>query len=219
MITPISSLQNIRNEYTKAGLNERDVHADPVEQFTIWFNEALSSKVIEPNAMTLATVDAQNRPSVRVVLLKNVDERGFTFYTNYDSHKGKDIAYNKHVSILFFWPELERQVRIEGVASKLSFEESELYFHSRPFASQIGAISSPQSEIIESRDVLDKKNKELEKKYEDASVPMPNYWGGYLIVPKLIEFWQGGAGRLHDRLVFTKEEDEKNNWKISRLAP
>ena len=219
MTTPISSLQDIRNEYTKAGLNESDINKDPIEQFTVWFNEALTSKVIEPNAMTLATVDVHGKPSVRIVLLKNVDQRGFTFYTNYDSHKGKDIAHNHHVSILFFWPELERQVRVEGIASKLSFEESEHYFHSRPFASQIGAISSPQSEIIENRAVLDKKNSELEKLFKNATVPMPNHWGGYIIVPELIEFWQGGAGRLHDRLAYTKEMNEGMNWKINRLAP
>lgn len=216
MTVPISSIQDIRNDYIKAALNENDMHVDPVQQFIRWFNEALSSKVTEPNAMALATVDKNGKPSTRIVLLKNVDERGFVFYTNYDSHKGKDIATNNQVSVLFFWPELERQVRIEGIADKLSFEESEGYFHSRPFASQIGAIASPQSMIIESRDVLDKKNKELEEKYKDKIVPMPCHWGGYLIIPEQIEFWQGGAGRLHDRLVYTKN---MNAWKIDRLAP
>ena len=219
MTIPISSLKDIRNEYTKAGLTENDIQADPIEQFIMWFNEALASKVLEPNAMALATVDKNDKPSVRIVLLKNVDKRGFTFYTNYNSHKGKDIAVNNQVSTLFFWPELERQVRIEGVVNKLSFEESEHYFHSRPFASQIGAISSPQSEIIESRDFLDTKNKELSDQYRNEIVPMPEYWGGYLIVPELIEFWQGGVGRLHDRFVFVKEKTDQQQWKMNRLAP
>ncbi len=219
MTIPISSLKDIRNEYTKAGLTENDIQADPIEQFIMWFNEALASKVLEPNAMALATVDKNDKPSVRIVLLKNVDKRGFTFYTNYNSHKGKDIAVNNQVSTLFFWPELERQVRIEGVVNKLSFEESEHYFHSRPFASQIGAISSPQSEIIESRDFLDTKNKELSDQYKNEIVPMPEYWGGYLIVPELIEFWQGGVGRLHDRFVFVKEKTDQQQWKMNRLAP
>lgn len=216
MTSPISPIHKIRSEYIKSALNEKDMNGDPIQQFIHWFNEALHADVIEPSSMTVATANSAGRPSARTVLLKNIDERGFVFYTNYDSQKGKDISENNQVSILFFWPELERQVRIEGLAEKLSRQESEAYFHSRPIGSQIGAITSPQSAVIESREFLDCRNKELEAEYKDKEIPMPAHWGGYLIVPHRIEFWQGGASRLHDRLVYTCLNEE---WKLERLAP
>lgn len=216
MTIPLSPIDRIRSEYVKAALNEKDLNADPIQQFIHWFNEARAADVLEPSAMTLATVNAHGRPSIRTVLLKNVDPRGFIFYTNYDSQKGKDLAENNQVSLLFFWPELERQVRIEGLSEKISRQESETYFHSRPIGSQIGAISSPQSEVIESRDFLDHRNQAVIAKYLDKEIPMPAHWGGYLIVPHRIEFWQGRANRLHDRLVYSLTD---HAWRIDRLAP
>lgn len=216
MRTPLKSLQTIRNNYTYSALNEKDVDSNPIQQFIKWFNEALALKVLEPTGMTLATVNPEGKPSTRIVLLKGVDERGFTFYTNYTSQKGSEIQHNNQVSLLFFWPELERQIRIEGIAKKLSKEESEKYFHSRPRASQIGAVASPQSKVINNREVLNNRNKDLEIEFNEKEIPMPTYWGGYLITPQQIEFWQGGSGRLHDRLQYVKEDED---WKITRLAP
>ncbi len=212
----IPELHSIRQEYIKEELNEENVNSDPLQQFIRWLDHALLSKVLEPSAMTIATVNSSGQPSARTVLLKNVNDKGFTFYTNYNSQKGKDLAENNRISLLFFWPELERQVRIEGKAEKTSIEESVAYFHSRPFGSQIGAVISPQSEIIENREILKNKVKELELKYKDKVVPMPEHWGGYLVTPHKIEFWQGGASRLHDRLLYTKTN---LGWKIQRLAP
>lgn len=212
----VPELHNIRQEYIKEALNEENVNCDPIQQFINWMNEALHSKVIEPSAMTVATVSPNGQPSARIVLLKNINEQGFVFFTNYNSHKGKDLSENNRISLLFFWPELERQIRVEGKVEKLPFEESEEYFHSRPLGSQIAAMASPQSEVIANREVLTKRTKELEKEFEDESVPMPKHWGGYLVIPLRIEFWQGGASRLHDRLLYTKT---KIGWKIQRLAP
>jgi pyridoxamine-phosphate oxidase len=212
----VPELHNIRQEYIKEALNEESVNLDPIQQFINWMNEALHSKVIEPNAMTIATVNPDGQPSARIVLLKNINTQGFVFFTNYNSHKGKDLSENNRVSLLLFWPELERQIRIEGKAEKLPFGESESYFHSRPFGSQIGALASPQSEVIPNRKALIGKIKELEKEFHDKPVPMPKHWGGYLVRPDKIEFWQGGASRLHDRLRYTKIE---SGWKIERLAP
>lgn len=214
MIVP--ELHNIRQDYIKEALNEESVNLNPIHQFISWMNEALHSKVIEPNAMTIATVDSSGQPSARVVLLKNIKEQGFVFFTNYNSHKGKDIAENNRVALLLFWPELERQVRIEGKAEKLPFEDSETYFQSRPFGSQIGAFASPQSEVIPDRKSLTRKIEELEKKFQNKHVPMPLHWGGYLVRPDKIEFWQGGASRLHDRLQYRKTNE---GWSIDRLAP
>lgn len=214
MIVP--ELHSIRQEYIKEKLNEENVNSDPIQQFVRWMDHALLSKVMEPSAMTVATVNQLGQPSARTVLLKNITDKGFVFYTNYNSQKGQDLAENNRVSLLFFWPELERQVRIEGKVEKISREESEIYFHSRPFGSQIGAIASPQSEVIENRDVLKDKVEELELNYKDKIIPMPEHWGGYLVDPHKIEFWQGGASRLHDRLVYTSTN---LGWKIQRLAP
>lgn len=212
----IPELHSIRREYIKEELNEDSVNSDPIQQFIRWMDHALLSKVLEPSAMTVATVNQFGQPSARTVLLKHINDKGFVFYTNYNSQKGKDLAENNRISLLFFWPELERQVRIEGIVEKISKKESEEYFHSRPLGSQIGAVISPQSEVIKGRDILNNRVKEMELKYKDEVVPMPEHWGGYLVMPHKIEYWQGGASRLHDRLVYTKTN---SGWKIQRLAP
>ncbi|EHQ29433.1 pyridoxamine 5'-phosphate oxidase [Mucilaginibacter paludis] len=210
-------IQNLREDYTAASLSEHDVVKNPINQFERWFKEALDAKVTEPNAMTLATATTAGRPSARIVLLKDFNSDGFVFYTNYLSRKGKELAKNPFASLLFFWPELQRQVNIEGTVEKVSREESEKYFHSRPKGSQVGAIVSPQSQEIASRDVLEKKWIELEAAYADKTVPKPAHWGGYILKPNVVEFWQGGPSRLHDRIVFKRAD--KNSWKIVRLAP
>lgn len=212
----ISKLHNIRQEYIKEELLESRLHPNPLKQFSSWMNDAFESKVLEPTAMTIATVNSSGQPSTRTVLLKDITPKGFVFYTNYNSQKGKDLTTNSRISLLFFWPELERQVRIEGKAEKTSFQDSETYFHSRPFGSQISALISPQSEIIESREILKSKIEAYKAKYRNQPIPMPNYWGGYLVVPHRIEFWQGGANRLHDRLVYVLNGE---SWQIQRLAP
>lgn len=214
--TDISQLHNIRTDYKKLELDESQVDQDPIKQFISWFNEALHSEVMEPNAMTLATASADGQPNARTVLLKHIDDRGFVFFTNYDSKKGTEIAENKKVSLLFFWPELERQVRIQGIAEKISFEESETYFHSRPRGSQLGALASHQSARIENRDVIEKKLAELEEKYNDSEIPLGDFWGGYCVKPLQLEFWQGGSNRLHDRIVY-KHDTPK--WEIFRISP
>jgi pyridoxamine-phosphate oxidase len=210
-------IQNLRQDYTAATLSENDTKANPINQFEQWFNEALAAKLHEPNAMTLATASPSGKPSARIVLLKGFNQSGFIFYTNYLSRKGKEITKNPQGAITFYWGELERQVRIEGTIEKLSKEESEKYFHSRPKGSQIGAVVSPQSQEIDSRDGLEKKWSELETEYADKEVPKPSFWGGYILNPQLIEFWQGRSSRLHDRILFKKVD--KKNWKKVRLAP
>lgn len=210
-------IQNLRNDYQAASLSEKDVNANPIVQFEHWFNEALAAEVHEPNAMTLSTATTDGRPSARIVLLKGVDHNGFVFFTNYLSRKGKELNKNPLAALTFFWGPLERQVRVEGTIEKLSKEASEKYFHSRPKGSQIGAVASPQSQEIAGRDVLEQKWTELEAQYADKEVPKPTYWGGYVLKPTLVEFWQGRASRLHDRIVYKKAD--KNNWKIVRLAP
>ena len=216
MSIDLNSIHRIRQEYKKATLNEENVNVNALTQFEIWFGDALEAEVIEPNAMTLSTVNREGVPSSRIVLLKKVDDSGFTFFTNYSSKKAADIERNNKVSLLFFWPQLERQVRVTGLAEKVSVFDSEEYFHSRPFASQIGAIASPQSREIKNREILDDTLKELLAIYKDKEVPMPGHWGGYLVKPDSIEFWQGRSNRLHDRLLYTRLD---NGWKISRLAP
>jgi len=211
------TIQNLRQEYKAATLSEKSVAPDPISQFSNWFAEAMDAGIFEPNAMTLATVSSDGKPSARIMLLKGFDANGFTFYTNYLSRKGKEIAKNPNAAILFFWGELERQVRIEGVLEKISKEESEQYFHSRPKGSQLGAIVSQQSQEIQSKELLIEKLGKLEKQYEGQEIPKPSHWGGYILKPQIVEFWQGGAARLHDRIVYKKAD--KNNWKIVRLAP
>ncbi len=206
----------IRQDYTMQTLSESDVNVNPITQFEIWFEDALKSKVMEPNAMSLSTVSAANEPSVRIILLKGIQNGKFRFYTNYDSRKGSDIASNPKVSLMFFWTELERQVRIQGVASKMDEEDSEKYFHSRPVGSQIGAMASPQSQVILGREELEEREKNLKEEFKDKTIPKPSHWGGYEVNPSELEFWQGRASRLHDRIRYRQSD---SSWKIERLAP
>ncbi len=205
---------SLRREYTAAGLPEEAAGTDPFALFDRWFHEAVKT-VQEPNAMVLATVSASGAPSSRVVLLKGYDERGFIFYTNYESHKGRDMDANHRVSLLFFWTELERQVRIEGQVTKTSRQESEEYFRSRPLESRIGAHASRQSSVIEGRHVLEARVKEIQERFGN-DVPMPDFWGGYVVKPERIEFWQGRPARLHDRILFRREGEA---WIRERLSP
>ena len=213
----MNSLTDLRREYASRALDEKDAHADPIAQFTIWFDEALKSQLLDVNAMTLATASAKGEPSARTVLLKGADENGFVFYTNYDSAKGRDLAANPRASLLFFWAELERQVRINGSVTKTTTAESDQYFHSRPFESQSGASISDQSRPLADRSLLEKKYTELTAKYQGSTVPRPAHWGGYRLTPDAIEFWQGRTSRLHDRLLYTRRTD--GSWSRSRLAP
>ncbi|MCU7693752.1 pyridoxamine 5'-phosphate oxidase [Haoranjiania flava] len=206
---------NIRIDYMLKKLSEKDVLEMPMRQFEVWWNEAVESKITEVNAMTLSTVATDGQPSARIVLLKEFSDQGFTFFTNYESKKGRQIAENSKVSLVFFWKELQRQVCIEGIAEKIDEAASDAYFQSRPYGSRIGAWSSPQSRIIASRDVLEENEANYKKIYPEA-VPKPPHWGGYLIKPETIEFWQGRSSRLHDRIVYTLVD---NQWKIFRVAP
>ena len=206
-------IQILREEYSKNTLDKADVHADPIQQFRNWLNESIRAKLPEPNAMTLSTVDRENKPHSRIVLLKGIEKKGFVFYSNYKSDKGLEIEGNPNVSLCFLWKELERQV---SVAKKISSESSEEYFMSRPFKSQIGAIASEQSSVIENRKVLEETFKKLTEQYSTGNVPMPEHWGGYIVEPSAVEFWQGRSSRLHDRIKFEKEN---NSWTIKRLAP
>jgi len=221
-------LAKIRADYQMATLSETEVGSDPLLFFQKWFSQAEEAGITEVNAMTLATANMWGMPSARIVLLKGLDEEGFTFFTNYDSEKGRQIADEDSVALLFFWKELERQVRIEGTARKVSATESDDYFHSRPKGSQISAAASPQSEIISDRSVLEKKVQELEQQYAEQEVPRPEHWGGYKVFPEKIEFWQGRSNRLHDRIVFFREPETDNGegelpgysqWETFRLAP
>lgn len=211
-----SYINSLRHDFTRQTLDEQDVNADPVLQFEKWFKEAVDAKVNEPNAMGISTVSAAGKPSSRIVLLRNFDKNGFVFYTNYNSRKGAEINENPHAALLFFWPELERQVRIEGILKKQTPDESSRYFNSRPRESKLGAWTSEQSKVIENRTVLDKAYAESEKKYPGEEVPRPSFWGGYVLIPEHLEFWQGRASRLHDRILYSLEN---KNWKIERLSP
>jgi pyridoxamine 5'-phosphate oxidase len=210
------NIQNLRQDYRSASLSENDVDSNPILQFKKWFQDAVSSQLYEPNVMTLATSDRFGKPTARIVLLKGIDEDGFVFYTNYESKKGRDLVENPQAALVFFWPELERQVRIEGVVSKVSEETSSEYFHSRPIGSQIGAMASPQSKVISDRESLERKVEQLTTQYVDQEIPRPLHWGGYLVEPTHIEFWQGRPSRLHDRIVYDLVE---GSWIINRLAP
>ncbi|MGH8600316.1 MAG: pyridoxamine 5'-phosphate oxidase [Burkholderiales bacterium] len=209
------NIADIRKEYAKASLSEADVASDPFRQFDKWFSEAVTADLTFPNAMTLATADASGQPSARIVLLKGADARGFVFYTNYDSRKGRDLAINRHTSLLFHWAELERQVRIEGAVEKVSAADSDAYFASRPPGSRLAAIASPQSEVVRDREWLEQEYAAAAGRFGD-SPPRPSNWGGYRVVPELIEFWQGRVSRLHDRLRYRRAA---GGWIIERLAP
>lgn len=211
-----SSIADIRTSYQKKTLDEKDVVDDPVAQFQIWWDEALASNAGEVNAMTLATATKEGKPSARTVLLKGIHKNGFVFFTNYESRKGGEIAENPHVALLFFWKELERQVRIEGRIEKIDAAESDEYFNSRPLESRIGAWTSPQSKVIPDREFLENKEKQIETEFENKEIPRPQYWGGYVVIPELMEYWQGRPGRLHDRILYTFKE---SGWKKERLAP
>ncbi|WP_443943684.1 pyridoxamine 5'-phosphate oxidase [Pedobacter sp. AW1-32] len=209
-------LQNLRQDYKSASLDESDVDDNPIVQFKKWFEHAVDAQVYEPNVMTLATADKSGRPDARIVLLKGVDQDGFRFFTNYLSAKGKELKRNPYACLVFFWPDLERQVRIEGTVEKLDKETSEHYFNTRPVASQIGALVSPQSQIIPNREFLEVKFEELKEKTGDKTIAKPAHWGGYIVRPTRIEFWQGRRSRLHDRINF---EWTKGAWVKNRLAP
>lgn len=210
------SIADIRTDYKQHTLGESDVLPNPIEQFGVWFEEALRANVIEPNAMTLATADSTGKPSARIMLLKGFTDKGFVFFTNYESRKGNTLLANPFAALVFFWPELERQVRVEGSISKVSEQESNEYFQSRPFESRVGAWVSKQSSVIESRDVVEQRFAELMVQYRDGNVPLPPFWGGFLLQPTSIEFWQGRPSRLHDRVLYTVENGV---WTRKRLSP
>jgi pyridoxamine 5'-phosphate oxidase len=209
-------IADIRKDYQLESLSEQDVAANAIAQFARWWGEAVKSEIDEVNAMTLATVSDKGIPAARIVLLKDYDENGFVFFTNYNSDKGRQLAANPHATLLFFWKELERQIRIEGVAEKVSAAESDDYFYSRPVGSRIGAWSSPQSRVIANREILEQNVATYTNEFGE-NVPRPEHWGGYRIKPAVIEFWQGRSSRLHDRIKYTLTVE--NSWVIERLAP
>jgi pyridoxamine 5'-phosphate oxidase len=211
------SISAIRKNYSQKNLSEQDVATEPIKQFAAWWQEAVDAGIDEVNAMTLATASADGVPSARIVLLKGFSGDGFYFFTNYNSFKGQQLAENPKACLVFFWKELERQVRITGLVGKAKDEENDTYFDSRPAGSRLGAIVSPQSQVIESRDWLEKQYEQMEKQVKETPVKRPGYWGGYIVKPVIIEFWQGRPSRLHDRIQYSLLED--GNWKIERLAP
>lgn len=207
----------MRSEYARAALAEADVDADPVVQFGRWFEQAEEAGLLEPTAMTLATATPDGRPSARMVLLRGFDQRGFVFYSNYDSRKGAELAANPLAALVFWWGELERQVRVEGRVERTSRQESEAYFRSRPPGSQLSAAASPQSQVIDGRAELEQRVARLAASHPDGHIPLPPFWGGYRVVPEVVEFWQGRPHRLHDRLRYTRQPD--GTWRIERLSP
>ena len=211
----MTKLADLRKSYMMGSLSEEDVTPNPIDQFKIWFDQAQHAELPEPNAMTVASVDENGKPSARVVLIKDVSPQGFVFFTNYNSRKGLALQVNPHAALLFFWPELERQIRIEGSIEKVSDQESDEYFHSRPLDSRIGAWASPQSQVISGRSVLVAKAAEYALKFA-LNPPRPPHWGGFRVKPEVLEFWQGRPSRLHDRIRYTLHQ---NQWKIERLAP
>ena len=213
----MNNIAGIRKDYKQLSLNENDVAAGPIEQFGKWWGEATNSEIDEVNAMTLATADSEGRPSARIVLLKGFDENGFVFFTNYHSHKGMDLEANPFASLVFFWKELERQVRIEGAVAKIPAAESDAYFDSRPEGSRIGAIASPQSSVITSREIIEEKVQRIQQEMLNKKIERPVHWGGYIVRPNLVEFWQGRPSRLHDRIRYITNEEA--GWSIERLAP
>jgi len=211
------NIADIRKDYQLQTLLEKDVATEPFEQFNTWWDEAIRSEIEEVNAMTLATASASGIPDARIVLLKSVSEDGFVFFTNYNSHKGAELAENPQACLVFFWKELERQVRISGKVEKVGADESDAYFNSRPAGSRIGAWASPQSQVIASRDIIEQNIVKYEEQFAGIEISRPLHWGGYRVVPDTIEFWQGRSSRLHDRIQYSKLPG--GNWKIERLAP
>lgn len=207
----------LRKEYSREELTESSVSTSPFEQFSRWFDEAMAAEMPEPTAMTLATASESGQPSARVVLLKGITERGFIFYSNYASHKGQDLDATPLAALLFFWPELERQIRIEGWVEQLTPEESYAYFSTRPHASQIGAWASEQSSVVPSKAFLEQRYAEMQQRFADGSVPLPPTWGGYRVIPATFEFWQGRPSRMHDRIHYRRNEEDV--WEIERLSP
>ena len=210
------SVHESRKDYNRLSLNEAELDPDPIRQFHRWFEEATLSEIPEPNAMTLATATPDGRPSARIVLLRGYDERGFVFFTNYESRKGRELDSNPHAALVFHWHDLERQVRIEGPVERISAEESDAYFQSRPAGSRLGAWASRQSDVIPDRAVPGSPHSALELQYPDGQIPRPEHWGGYRVVPTVVEFWQGRPSRLHDRLRYRRENGA---WVIERLSP
>jgi pyridoxamine 5'-phosphate oxidase len=207
----------MRKDYSKSQLREADLHPDPIQQFLIWFDDALAAEVPEPNAMVLATASLGGSPSARVILLKGIDSRGFSFFTSRESRKGRELDENPRAALVFYWHELERQVRVEGAVVRVSDDESDDYFQARPRGSQLAAWASPQSQAIPSREALEAREREVERKFGEGSIPRPPYWGGFRVVPSTIEFWQGGANRLHDRVCYSRRDG--GDWVITRLGP
>jgi pyridoxamine 5'-phosphate oxidase len=207
-------IADLRKDYTRDGLASGD--PNPFRQFELWFEQALAAQLLEPNAMTLATVTAEGKPDARIVLLKGFDDRGFVFYTNFRSHKGQQLAANPHAALVFLWGDLERQVRIVGSVEKATNEEADNYFYSRPLGSRLGAWASTQSEVVASREHLLERMTEFEAQYKDREIPRPDYWGGFRVIPTEFEFWQGRPSRLHDRLRYRLQNGE---WGVDRLAP